>query len=155
LLGSGNDSYIGRGGGIVTGSIQGGDGNDTFIAGRSRDVFFGGTGADSFVFNSTAFSPAGAKRDIIGDFHHAEHDRIDVHLIDADRTHAGHQAFRFIGGDTFAHYHSLHPHVVGMLRFDARTHHLQGNVDAHLATAEFDVVLHGFTAMSASDFVLV
>jgi len=154
VLGTGNDTYNGQGGGRVTGNVQAGAGTDTFFAGKAREVFFGGANNDKFIFNATVFSPAGASRDIIGDFHHSELDRIDVHNIDADLTHAGNQTFAFIGADTFAHYHSTHASVVGMLRYDAASHHLQGNVNANFANAEFEVTVTGVTAMHANDFVL-
>ena len=85
---------------------------------------------------------------------HANGDKIDVHRIDADVTHAGHQHFVFIGTATFAHYHSLHPGIVGMLRFDPASHQLQGNVNADIAHPDFAVVLAGVSTIHASDLIL-
>ena len=45
-LGSGDDLYDGRSG-VITGSVDGGDGNDTIVCGRGDDTLLGGTGADS------------------------------------------------------------------------------------------------------------
>jgi hypothetical protein len=154
-LGSGNDFYNGQGGGTVTGFIQGSTGNDSFFAGKARDVLYGGANQDKFVFNAAVFSPAGASRDIIGDFHRSEADKIDVHLIDADLTHSGKQVFTFIGTDTFAHYHSLHASKIGMLRFDPGLDRLQGNLNGNFANAEFEVALPGLAALFANDLVLV
>jgi Ca2+-binding RTX toxin-like protein len=155
VLGSGNDRYSGLGGGSVSGNIQGGLGNDTLLAGVQREVFFGQDGADIFDFRSVSFSLAGATRDAILDFDHAEADKIDLHFIDADATRAGVQHFTFIGTDTFAHYRSLHPTVVGMVRFDPGLDRLQGNTNGNFANAEFEVALTGVPALFASDLILV
>jgi hypothetical protein len=154
FLFSGNAVYNGKGGGIVTGAVYGGSGSDLFIAGPAKETFFAGSGADSFVFDSIRFSPATAKHDIIQNFSHANGDRIDVHGIDADVTHAGHQHCVFIGAATFAHYHSLHPSAVGMLRFAAASHQLQGTVDGDFVHPDFVVALPGVTAFHASDLIL-
>ena len=50
----------------------------------------------------------------------------------------------------FAHYHTLHPGVIGMVRFAHGI--VQGNVNAHL-TADFEIAVHG-SAPTAADFVL-
>ena len=105
--------------------------------------------------NTIAESRAGAARDTVADFHHDQGDRIDLHAIDADQRtgHAGNQAFRFIGSDSFAHYHQTHPTVVGMIRFDAGSHVLQGNVGANLAP-DFEVKLLAVAHLAAADFIL-
>ena len=69
--------------------------------------------------------------DTIGDFVSGNGDRIDVRGIDANVTRHGHQHFVFIGTQSFAHYHSLHPGVIGMLRFNPSTRTLEGNVNAN------------------------
>jgi hypothetical protein len=154
LFGPGADLYHGVGSGVVTGNVQGGDGNDTFIADNARETFYGDAGADKFVFNAVAFSPSTAKHDTIGDFISGNGDKIDVHVIDADVTHPGHQHFVFIGAQTFAHYHSLHPGTIGMLRYDTAGHALQGNVNGNFSTVEFLVALPSTTTLHASDLVL-
>jgi hypothetical protein len=154
FLGAGNETYNGKGGGVVTGGIYGGPTNDFFIAGPAKETFFAGTGAASFVFDKTRFSPATAKHDIIHNFNPANGDRIYVQGIDADVTHRGHQHFVFIGTQTFAHFHSLHPSVVGMLRFDHASQQLQGNVNAHFSDAEFEVALPGVGAIHVGDLIM-
>jgi hypothetical protein len=139
----------------VTGLIEGGAGHDTFVAGRAKATFSAGTAADAFVFNSVRFSPAGTTHDVILKFSDLNGDKIDVHAIDADITHAGHQHFVFIGTDTFADYHSLHPGVIGMLRFDATTKELQGTVDDDFAHPDLEVALPGVAAFHASDLILL
>jgi hypothetical protein len=154
LLGPGDDLYQGLGTGSVTGTIHGGDDNDTFIADRAKETFFGDAGNDTFVFNSVHFSPPGAKHDVIGDFDLNGADKIKVHAIDADVTHPGHQHFVFIGTASFAAFHAAHPNVIGMLRFSAATHTLQGNVDGNLAGVEFAVSLPGVAAIHTADLIL-
>ena len=56
----------------------------------------------------------------------------------------------FIGADTFAHYHSLHPAVLGMVRFAGGL--VQANVDANLAP-DFEIQMT-VASMVAGDFVL-
>lgn len=48
-LGSGDDSYDGRGGSIE-GTVRGEDGNDRFIPGATAEIFDGGTGLDILDF---------------------------------------------------------------------------------------------------------
>jgi hypothetical protein len=69
-------------------------------------------------------------------------------------THAGHQHFDFIGTQRFAHYHSLHHSVIGMLRFNPGTHALEGNVNTNFHTAEFLVALPSTTTLEATDLIL-
>jgi hypothetical protein len=133
IFANGNGTFIDAGLGHVTGMIEGGAGNDTFVAGRSQETFLAGTTADTFVFKSVHFSPANAKHDTILNFSSTVADKIDVHSIDANALRAGHQNFVFIGTQTFAHFHSLHPGVVGMLRFASGQ--LQGTVDGEVARA--------------------
>lgn len=108
------DVIINRAGGVIQGDVLFGTGSDpttawaaarslarsrvrpvpdTFFAGRARELFIGGDGADTFVYRSSAFSPVGANHDIISVFDRtgAGHDHIDVSAMDADATHAGRQ----------------------------------------------------------------
>jgi hypothetical protein len=136
-------------------TINGGGGNDTLIGGPGKDRLTGGSGADKFVFTATSDSKVGPNHDTITDFKHSQHDKIDLGGIDADQRpgHPGNQAFVYIGSDTFAHYHALHPSIVGMVRFVPATHLVQGNVDAALA-ADFEIALPHVASLSAGDFVL-
>lgn len=151
-LGPGEDTYTGKGAGLVTGPIHGGDGTDLFAAGPARETFFGDGGGDGFDFASVLDSPVGAKRDTVADFTHGQ-DAIVLSRMDADTVHAHQQAFTFIGGQTFANYHAAHPGVIGMLRFDAAHHALQGNVNADFANADFEVFLPGVAAFHTNDFL--
>ena len=135
-------------------TIHGGAGNDRFVADKATETFFGDADADTFVFASILYSPATAKRDTINGFSDTDLDKIDVHAIDADTIHAGNQNFAFIGTDSFARFHSVHPGVVGMLRFDATLHRVQGNVNGDFAHADFEVDFPGVAALLACDFVL-
>lgn len=85
---TGADAIIGNGG---ANALRG-------MAGADR--LTGGAGADHFVFGATGES-VGAARDIIADFSHAQGDRINLALIDANTTVAGDQAFKFIGTQAF------------------------------------------------------
>lgn len=96
----GKDTLIGN-----TGSdrLYGGDGNDTLIGGGSHgnDKLYGGEGADKFVFKKHDSQAYNQLRDTIFDFSHKEHDKIDLHLIDANTKNGGNQAFKFIGQQDF------------------------------------------------------
>ncbi len=59
-LGAWDDTYDGRGGGHVYGTIYGGDGNDTLYGGDNDDNFVGGSGAD-YLDGGAGFDTAGYK----------------------------------------------------------------------------------------------
>ena len=131
--------------------LKGGAGKDILNGGLGLDHLFGGSGRDAFDYNTVDESRAGAaRRDVIHDFNRAQHDRIDLSDIDAV-TGPGNQMFRFIGNDTFKHYHATHPGVIGMVRFENGI--VQANVDNKFG-ADFEVKVLGVTAMTAADFVL-
>ena len=114
----------------------------------------GAEAAIDFDFNKIADSKTGVAGDIIEDFSHAEGDRIDVSTIDADQRagHAGNQAFRYIGSDSFAHFHALHPGVIGIIRY--ANGDVQGNVNATLAP-DFEIFVNNIVnPLVAADFVL-
>ena len=82
--------------------ISGGAGNDTIIGGAGQDTMTGGTGADHFVFDTGDFGGrVQSAADVITDFSHDQHDKIDLSSIDADITKAGLQHFTFIGDHAF------------------------------------------------------
>jgi Ca2+-binding RTX toxin-like protein len=155
IFAQGNGTFIDAGLGHVTGMIEGGAGTDTFVAGRAKETFLAGSGVDTFVFNSVHFSPATAKHDTVLNFSSLVGDKIDVHNIDANVLLAGHQHFVFIGTQTFAHFHSHHPGVIGMLRFVPGPEQLQGTVDGDFAHPDFVVALPGVATLHASDLILV
>lgn len=94
----GNDTLIGN---IGSDRLYGDAGNDTLIGNgiQGSDKLYGGEGADKFVFQK--FDSHSATRDTIFDFSHKEHDKIDLHLIDANANKGGNQAFKFIGQQDF------------------------------------------------------
>ncbi len=82
-------------------TITGSSGANALRGMAGADYLTGGGGADQFVFGATAES-VGAGRDVIMDFSHAQGDRINLALIDANTKAAGDQAFHFIGGQAFS-----------------------------------------------------
>jgi Ca2+-binding RTX toxin-like protein len=158
-LGAGNDSFTNFikinhivKSGKVTGEISGEAGNDVLKGGSLKDVLVGGldkdtlTGGgalDKFVFNSAVESAVGANRDVITDFNHLQHDKIDLHSIDADTGTGLDQAFHFIGGKGF---HG----VAGELRYAG--HLLRGDVDGN-GTADFEIHVNA-AHLVKGDFIL-
>jgi Ca2+-binding RTX toxin-like protein len=126
-------------------SLNGGIGADLVVGGAGKDVLVGGGGADRFDFNAIAETRVGsANRDVIKDFSHAQHDKIDLSTIDANSHAPGNQAFHFIGSASF--------HATGgELRF--ADHVVSGDVngDGH---ADFEIVVANVTKLAASDFIL-
>ena len=110
----------------------------------------GAAGAGRFDFNALAETAKDANRDLINGFSHGQHDDIDLATIDADMTHAGNQAFAFIGHDSFVHYHATHAGVIGMVRYAGGI--VQANVDANLGV-DFEIKVTG-SALVAGDFIL-
>lgn len=131
--------------------LYGKAGNDTLIGGGGKDFLYGGRGADHFDFLSLTDSLVGPRRDIIEDFSHAQGDKINLSLIDANTLVPGDQAFRYIGSDSFKHYHSLHHSVYGMVRFSHGV--VQGNVNHNLAP-DFEIAVNGVSHLTAHDFLL-
>jgi Ca2+-binding RTX toxin-like protein len=144
--GLGNDRVYG---GKEANAILGGDGDDTIMGGGGGDHLTGGTGADHFLYNTVADSPMAAKgHDVIIDFSHAEHDKIDLRAIDADTHQAKNQAFDFIGSGAFSH-------AAGELRFqqDSGETFVYADVNGD-GKADLEIELAGKTALHAGDFML-
>ena len=138
------DVILGLGGNDV---LKGLGGNDILVGGAGKDVLYGGPGADTFVYQQLSDSKP-AHPDVIMDFKHAQHDKIDLFdLFDA----TNHVALRFIGAETFAQYHHAHPTVFGMVRYAGGE--VQVNVNANLAP-DLAIVMHGAPALHAGDFIL-
>jgi Ca2+-binding RTX toxin-like protein len=149
-LGSGNDTFNGTGG--TSGSVFSEDGNDVLKGGSHNDALIGGlgkdaltdaAGADKFVFNAVLDSVLGANHDSILDFSHTQNDKIDPHVIDANSTLGGDQAFHFIGSQGFHH-------VAGELRFG--NHLLRGDTDGN-SVADFEVHVNA-AQLATGDFIL-
>lgn len=127
--------------------LRGGADDDHIVGGKGHDVMWGGGGADVFDFNFASQSTnARSGRDLIKDFTHQ--DTIDVHTIDADKTHAGNQDFDFIGRQQF------HDEA-GELRFarHGSDTFIYGDVNGD-GKADFTIQLDDGMKLTASDFML-
>jgi Ca2+-binding RTX toxin-like protein len=122
-------------------------GNDSMVGGAPGDKLYGGAGADHFIF-LTLRSPPGHP-DTIMDFHHGQHDQIDLSGL---RTFVpGDVPLHFIGAHTFAHFHHSHPSVFGMVRYAGGI--VQVDVNGHPAP-QLAIVVHGAPALHVGDFIL-
>lgn len=158
LFGAGADSYDGRGG-TVSGAVHGGTGDDRMIGGDAaeqfegdagRDVLAGGGGADHFIFTAPLDSTvAKAGRDLITDFSHDQHDRIDLSLIDAKVSTVGiDDAFHLIGTAAFSGQE-------GELRYGFHHGHtlISGDVDGN-GIADFQIEFGTQVTLVKGDFIL-
>ena len=149
-----NLTFIGAGSFTGTGNtlsnvITGGAGNDTLIGGVGADVLRGGAGANMFVFKTLADSTVSASgRDTITDFVSLAGDKIDLHLLDANASVAGNQAFSFVGTSAFSgvagelHYAPLGANTL-----------VSGDVNGDKG-GDFSILLSGSHALSVSDFIV-
>jgi Ca2+-binding RTX toxin-like protein len=141
----GNDSLVGNTG---ANSLRGNGGNDVLTGAGGADRLTGGAGTDRFVYGSITHSPVGAGADRITDFSHAQGDKIDLHLIDANSTVAGDQAFHFIGTAAFTHHAGeLHERISGGSTI------VTADVNGD-GVADFSLSLSGSITLVAGDFVL-
>ena len=149
-----NLTFIGAGSFTGTGNtlsnvITGGAGNDTLTGGVGADVLRGGAGANMFVFKTLADSTVSAPgRDTITDFVSVAGDKIDLHLLDANASVAGDQAFNFVGTSAFSgvagelHYAPLGANTL-----------VSGDVNGD-KVGDFSILLSGSHALSVSDFIV-
>ncbi|MFO1039001.1 MAG: hypothetical protein U1E45_19335 [Geminicoccaceae bacterium] len=142
--GAGADKLLGGDG---SDRLFGDGGNDTLTGGKGRDLLQGGTGADHFVFDDGDSGLGTNRNDEIGDFSHAQGDRIDLSRIDADLTHAGDQTFTWIGTTAFTKTGQLHYVQHGQDIF------LEGNNDADKA-ADFSIELNHVSTIAKADLIL-
>jgi Ca2+-binding RTX toxin-like protein len=138
--------------------LNGNDGDDELFGGHGQDTLTGGAGADDFIVNTIHFvgtpDSTVADPDYITDFHHAEGDRIDVSLLDANAWFFGNQAFSFIGTAAFTG-------VAGQLRYEiidlkpgyTDYTRVTGDMNGDGA-ADFQINAAGQIAFVAADFVL-
>ena len=140
-----NDALEGNAG---ANTLQGQDGNDLIIGRGGKDTLTGGAGADRFYVTAVADSMSGANADLITDFSHAQRDRIDLSLIDANTSAAGDQAFTYLGTGLFTG-------VAGQLHswYDAGKTIVSGDTNGD-KLADFAVALSGILPPVAADFVL-
>jgi serralysin len=152
--GAGDDSLAGGsgfdtlGGGAGNDRLDGGEDNDTLTGGLGKDRLTGGEGADKFVFADKAETPKGSGRDIINDFSHAEHDKIDLSGIDANSKKAGDQAFKYIGAQAFHHVRGELHEVLS-----ANRTLVEGDTNGD-GKADFQIELTGHLNLVKGDFVL-
>jgi len=135
--------------------LRGGDGNDQMVGNFGEDTMIGGLGADSFIFAFTFdTSITTGLWDVIADFSHAEADRIDLSLIDANALSLSNDVFALIGSAAFGN-------VAGELRVQrvnlpgsASDHTLlQGDTDGN-GTANFTIEFTGLYTFVGADFIL-
>lgn len=129
--------------------LNGGAGKDKLVGGLGVDTLTGGTGADKFVFETAQDSGVGAgNRDVITDFSHADGDKIDLHLIDADTMQDGDQAFH-LGGSSFTHS------AGELIQFSDGSGNtvLAGDVNGD-GVADFEIQLAHAPVLVTGDFVL-
>ncbi|WP_395674650.1 calcium-binding protein [Inquilinus sp.] len=143
--GNGGDTLIGSSG---ANAMSGFGGADMLRGGLGKDMLTGGAGADRFAYAAIADSTVGANADRITDFSHAQGDRIDLSLMDANTGAAGDQAFTFIGT-------GLYTGIAGQLRFAQKggVTTIAGDVDGN-GTSDFHIQLTGTIALVVADFVL-
>ena len=130
-------------------TITGGAGNDTLTGGGGGDVLTGGGGANVFVLTALSDSTVAASgRDRVSDFSVAGGDVIDLHLLDADTTVAGDQAFGPVATGAFTG--KAGELLQGAFGADTR---IQGDVNGD-GIADFSMVLTGSHTLGAGNFVL-
>lgn len=145
-------------GGLGNDVLVGGPGNDLLVGGRNvapgsvgwvQETLVGGRGADRFVFQTVADSPAG-NPDLILDFRRADGDRIDLRAIDGNQSLTGKQALTFIGTSPFSAPGQVRYAIddaAGLTRVFVNTLGTGG--------AEMEIELRGLIALQASDFLFV
>ena len=141
----GNDNMFGQDG---TDILRGGDGDDRLNGGAGKDQLSGGAGKDSFVFTSATDTTKGAGRDVIKDFSHAQQDKIDLSLIDANTSKLNDQAFKYIGDNAFTH-HKGELHEIQL----ANKTLVEGDTNGD-GKADFQIEVTGHLHLVKADFIL-
>ncbi|HEY9346834.1 MAG TPA: proprotein convertase P-domain-containing protein, partial [Inquilinus sp.] len=129
-------------------TLQGWWGDDVLVGSGGQDTLIGGVGADRFAYGSAWESPVGAGSDRIADFSHAQGDRIDLAVMDANSGIAGNQAFVYIGTGLYTHH-------AGELRFaqSGGVTTIAGDINGD-GVSDFHIRLTGTIALVVADFVL-
>lgn len=140
--GAGDDSLTG---GEDKDVLNGGAGDDVLTGDQGADKLTGGFGRDLFVYAKLSDSND-AGRDTIADFVH-NIDRIDLHLLDANATLDGDQAFTLVAD----HFHGAAGEL--LVKHAGGDTLVLGDVDGDKA-ADFAILLTGDIALKAADFVL-
>jgi len=113
------------------------------------DRFYGGTGADTFLFRDGDFAGmTSGTADRIHDFSQAEGDQLDFSNVDANTLTGGDQAFSFIGNAAFGHH-------AGELRYyqQSGVTYVAGDTNGD-GVADFAVRIDGLFTIHASDLML-
>jgi Ca2+-binding RTX toxin-like protein len=141
--GAGDDTLVGSSG---NDTVVGGTGNDYLTGGSGDDVLVGGAGADMFVFAKGYGGTTGM--DTVTDFKAADHDRVNLHSMDANTATASDDDFKFIGTQNFHH-------VPGELRFyvDGANSIVQGDTNGD-GVADFSIKLLNVHSLNSADFLL-
>jgi len=151
---TGNDAanrLLGMGG---NDALLGGDGNDILVGGVGRDLLTGGDGIDAFHFDAIAeLGKTAATRDVVLDFQ-VGIDDLDFNTMDANTGLTGNQNFVWRGSGAFTGVGQLRYYAVDAPGTANDKTIVQGNLDANLATAEFEVELSGYRVLGPGDFVL-
>jgi autotransporter-associated beta strand protein len=131
-------------------TVRGLGGDDSLVGGARGDRLYGGSGADNFIFQEISASPP-KHPDVIWDFKHVQHDKID--LYDLRAFVPDHHPLVFIGAETFADYHSAphHHKVFGMVRYDGGV--IEVNVNHNLAP-DFAIKMHNAPPVHGGDLIL-
>lgn len=142
------DANINGMGNRMDNTIIGNDGDNRIFGGKGQDMLSGGLGADKFCFTQGDSSANPDNADHIEDFSTAQGDKIIVGYIDADINIDGNQAFNFIGDAAFSN-------TAGELAYTVSgdEYTLMGDTDGDGA-ANFTIIVHSATALTATDFVL-
>ena len=141
---NGNDFFNGRDG---DDTLIGGNGRDFLEGGLGQDLLTGGKGADNFYFDDVLDAQAAVSLDFIRDFHHDQHDKIDVSNIDAIAGGINNDDFTFISKQQF---HG----VAGELRYQKSAANVlvQGDTDGDGAP-DFGILVHASKLVNG-DFYL-
>ena len=156
--GAGHDSlYGGLGNDVLLGGngldlLVGGAGNDTLVGGAWSDSMVGGTGADRFVFTPDDVAYQDAWSNVIGDFSHADGDRIDVSTLNDAGGYTG-TPLVFIGTDAFSgNGGEIRYTVVGSVTVVEVDVLNSGDWD-YGGNGDFMIELIGVTGLTADDFI--
>ena len=150
----GNSIYGGSGVNTLKGMagddyIVGGAANDLLTGGSGADLIYGQGGADQFIFSAVADFAVPAAIDTIGDFSHAQGDRISLRTIDPDAVTAGDQAFSFVGTAAFT------TDARFQVRLDVQGTNSVVQIDLnHDTVVDASILLYGVTSLVAVDFIL-
>jgi Ca2+-binding RTX toxin-like protein len=137
-------------GGAGDDAIVGGNQNDTITGGAGADQLIGGQGNDTFVYTAVSDSTP-TSHDAIFDFEEAgAGDVIDLHLIDANLSSSGDQAFAFVAAQTLSVVNNSVTWFQDTVH-NTTTIQADNNGDG---IADLVIMLNGLQNLNAGDFAL-